>query len=284
MSVPAQTFLETADFLGARLCREAIWSGDRCNWVGPVANDLNGRSTLVYLACGPDLHGGTSGIAIFLARLFAVTRERVFRLTAEAAMRQALSRLDDLPRDVRIGFYEGLTGVAFALSELSELLEIPKFAPIALLLLDEVQKDLQAPELDCEPAAGNAGMSLIRRYEFYGDADCLNQIREHAQKVERDLCTALPADFSLAAGATGKAEFLLEASRVLSEDSYSQAAERVGQSGIDRFRKDDLAWPCAGPDNPESPGLMYGLAGIGHFYLRLFDPHRTPSLLMLRAD
>lgn len=275
MSVPTQTFLETADFLGAKLCREAIWSGDRCNWVGPAPND----SHFEFRACGPDLHGGTSGIAVFLARLFAVTRERVFRLTAEAAMRHALTRLDDLPRDVRIGFYEGLTGVAFALSELSELLEIPKFAPMALLLLDEVQKDF-----DREHAAGNAGMSLIRRYEFYGDADCLNQIREHAQKVERELSAALPTDFSLATGATGRAEFLLEASRVLSEVTYSQAAERVGQIGIERFRKDDLAWPCAGPENPESPGLMYGLAGIGHFYLRLFDPHRTPSLLMLRAD
>jgi lantibiotic modifying enzyme len=273
MSVPAQTFLETADFLGAKLCREAIWSGDRCNWVGPVAID----SVLEYRACGPDLHAGTSGIAVFLARLFAVTRERVFRLTAEAAMRQALSRLDDLPRDVRIGFYEGLTGVAFALSELSELLEIPKFAPMALLLLDEVQKDLQTPTDGCE----YSDMSLIRRYEFYADADCLYQIKEHAQKVERDLAAALPIDFSLA---TGKAEFLLEASRVLNENSYSKTAERVGQIGIDRFRKDDLAWPCAGPGNPESPGLMYGLAGIGHFYLRLSDPHRTSSLLMLRPD
>ena len=31
----------------------------------------------------------------------------------------------------------------------------------------------------------------------------------------------------------------------------------------------------------ETPGLMLGLAGIGYFYLRLFDPDGVPPVLIV---
>jgi len=43
-------------------------------------------------ALGPELYGGTSGIAIFLAQLFALTGELELRRTAEGAIRQALAQ------------------------------------------------------------------------------------------------------------------------------------------------------------------------------------------------
>jgi lantibiotic modifying enzyme len=42
-----------------------------------------------------------------------------------------------------------------------------------------------------------------------------------------------------------------------------------------------LQWPCGAPGGAETPNLMLGLAGIGYFYLRLYDPIHTPSLLMV---
>src|SRR5262245_12781137 len=119
-SEPRQPFLEAAEFLGAKLCRDAVWFGNRCNWIGPATIQLsNGRSAVANRACGPQLFAGTTGIALFLARLYSATQERVFRVSAEAALRQALSRLDDIPQYLRISFYKGLIGVAYTLMELS---------------------------------------------------------------------------------------------------------------------------------------------------------------------
>jgi lantibiotic modifying enzyme len=373
-----QPFLEAAAFIGARLCRDAIWSENRCNWTGPATIQLtNGRCAVAIRSCGPELFGGTTGIALFLARLSVATQERIFRLTAEAALRQALSRLDDFPNNLRIGFYKGLIGVAYTLTELYELLDIPKFAPMALLLLEEVEKEQPTRNkidvlsgsagaitpllrmhgklsqdlplelaikqgeklLDCRsnasgfargvegivwalselghstgmdhfrqaaaqlavhPAgdssdesqtgwadgASGIGMSLLRRYEIYGEQARLDEARLLVERIARRL-SAVSFDlggtnYSLANGVAGEAEFLLDASRILNDVSYTQPAERVGRVGIECFRKEDLPWPCGGPDETESPGLMNGLAGIGHFYLRLFDQQGHSSLLLVQ--
>ncbi len=377
-----QTFLETADFIGAKLCRDAIWSGNRCNWTGAKLIRLNnGRQSVAIRSCGPDLFDGTTGIAIFLARLFALTHERVFRLTAEAAVHQALSRLDDIPGEKRIGFYKGLTGVAYALSELAELLDIPKFRPMTLLLLEEADRDQYATqevdvlsgragaivallkihsrlshELPLELAikqgerlldrkvnasgfangdagiawalselyhatkldrfreatarygnnssiqssasnsengnqtrwldgASGKGMALLRRYELSGDAALLDRAKPAIEKVAKRLSAVSfdlgGTDYSPAYGVTGEAELLLDAAAVLDKANYKQLAERVGLVGIECFRKDDLPWPCGEIADGEHPGLMNGLAGIAHFYLRLFDRKRISSLLLL---
>jgi hypothetical protein len=50
--------------------------------------------------------------------------------------------------------------------------------------------------------------------------------------------------------------------------------------GIQRYLLPRAPWPCGVPEGGETPNLMLGIAGIGHFYLRLYDP-RTPSILLL---
>jgi class II lanthipeptide synthase len=40
-------------------------------------------------------------------------------------------------------------------------------------------------------------------------------------------------------------------------------------------------WRCANPLGVESPGLMTGLAGIGYELLRVAEPKRVPSVLLL---
>jgi type 2 lantibiotic biosynthesis protein LanM len=82
---------------------------------------------------------------------------------------------------------------------------------------------------------------------------------------------------SLCHGDLGALEFL------------SQAAERLG--GEERLRAvrdavekvvasiDENGWIHGNPKNVETPGLMTGLAGIGHGLLRLAAPQRVPSVL-----
>ncbi|HEX5723916.1 MAG TPA: hypothetical protein VFX98_00545, partial [Longimicrobiaceae bacterium] len=61
----------------------------------------------------------------------------------------------------------------------------------------------------------------------------------------------------------------------------AEAAERVGDRGIERYLAPRLPWPCGVPNGGETPALMLGTAGIGHFYLRLHAPERIPSVLLI---
>ena len=81
-----EAFLETAAFLGRRICRDALWAGPRCNWLGDSMEFVDNNWGVVHRALGPDLYGGTSGIALFLAALHGATGERLFRTTAEGAI------------------------------------------------------------------------------------------------------------------------------------------------------------------------------------------------------
>jgi hypothetical protein len=51
-------------------------------------------------------------------------------------------------------------------------------------------------------------------------------------------------------------------------------------AGLERHDGTDEPWPC-GTHSGETPNLMLGLAGIGHFLLRLGNPE-TPPLVALR--
>lgn len=402
MNESYQVFLDTADFLGAKLCRDAIWAGNRCNWVGSATVELTGgRRSAAHIACGADLFSGTTGIAIFLAHLYAATGEKIFSLTAEGAIRQALSRLDDFPPAIRIGFYTGFTGIAYVLVELAEILDVAKFAAMARLILEEVGKDdpgqhgvdvmsgsagaipallkihrkqpedflleialrhgehllsaatrndsgwtrdrsglahppvgfahgtdgiawallelshftghesfrhaaeqalryqqsgfdaesgdrSKAPRATAESAswsdgASGIGMTRLRAFERLGDEIYLSEgkaaLHTTVEMLSGSSSQTAHQDFSLAHGLTGGLELLLYASHTLKDESHKAIAERIGREGIERYA--NLPWPCGAPGGAETPNLMLGLAGIGYFYLRLYDALQTPSLLMV---
>jgi lantibiotic modifying enzyme len=398
-------FLETADILGAKLCRDAIWSGNRCNWVGPSMEFVEGAWRPVHRAFGGTIYNGTSGIALFLDRLFALTGVREYRRSADAALQQALSYGRDVAANSRAGFYSGLTGIAYAAFELGctdaaiallkSLLADPvedhdldvisgSAGAIPLFLLMHARcgadflMDLAVrhgehllrsarPNGDdwswntLRAAAGQdltgfshgssgvawALMELFARtgepryrtaalrgfaYErrwfnalagnwpdfrtanernppggepSYSIAWChgapgIGLVRLRAMEIlQEDWCredaeTALRTvspylaeaaianqNYSLCHGTAGNCELPIRAAQVLADDRPRMTAERAGWYGMEAFRNRRAPWPCGVAGAGEAPNLMLGIAGIGYFYLRLYDPARNPSVLML---
>ena len=64
-----EQYLDTAASIGARLCRDAIWDGDRCNWLGDSMEFHAGEWKVGHKSFGPELYSGTIGVALFLATL-----------------------------------------------------------------------------------------------------------------------------------------------------------------------------------------------------------------------
>lgn len=72
---------------------------------------------------------------------------------------------------------------------------------------------------------------------------------------------------------------LILASQILQETHlYNQLNHNASRllASIDKN-----GWLCGVPLGVETPGLMIGLAGIGYGLLRLADPVRVPSILVL---
>ncbi|HEX8721578.1 MAG TPA: lanthionine synthetase LanC family protein [Pyrinomonadaceae bacterium] len=422
MSAPqTDAFLEAADFVAARLCRDALWAGGRCNWLGDSMEFVGGQWVVAHRAFGPELYSGTSGVALFLAEAFAKTGEPLFRETAAGGARHALSRLEDVPPQARAGFYTGHTGIGYALARAGELLGEQEFVDRGLRAVealaaaepDERMTDVLAGSAGAIPgllylwkrhglghlldiavrhgeflvgaarktptgwswntlnvpeerrrqdltgfshgAAGigwallelwkatgevrfrvaaeqafayerqwfdprqenwpdfrglydswggggaaqpgfmtawchgapGVGLSRLRAYALTGE----EVYRREAEAALRTTSRALAApaaqgqaNYSLCHGNAGNAELLVYAARALGEDSHRQLAEQVGLAGIDLYRKSQSPWPCGVLQGGETPGLLLGLAGIGHFYLRLHDPVAVPPVLIILPE
>jgi lantibiotic modifying enzyme len=158
--------------LGARVCRDALRAGDRCNWTGFSMESLDGRWRHAHRAYGPEVYGGTSGIGLFLARLHAAAGERVFRRTALGALRNALARAEDVEPFSRIGNWSGWSGLGLAVLEAAAILGEDSLREPALALLGRIA----AGEVDLksyDALAGSAGAipALLRVHRGLGGPD-----------------------------------------------------------------------------------------------------------------
>jgi lantibiotic modifying enzyme len=124
MSSDEPAFLEVAGRLAHEIAESAIWCDGRCNWVGALPRDesrMSGRAEMAA-ALGPDLYGGTSGVALFLAEAGAKLGDDGLRAAALGAIRLSLDHTDRVDPQVRDGLYGGLIGIAYAAARVAGLL------------------------------------------------------------------------------------------------------------------------------------------------------------------
>jgi type 2 lantibiotic biosynthesis protein LanM len=401
-------FLDAADRIGRRLCRDALWSDGRCSWLGWAMEPRSGQWVTAYRAMATNLYDGTSGIGLFLARLARLTGDPIIRSTAVAALGHALTAADALLGAGEYGFYAGLSGIAWACREAGRLLDHEALAArgeralrlagdiapnrqrvdiingsaglIPVLLHAAAQGDEEALaaalrhgdhllglaersergwswdtlNMPSEPnllgfAHGVSGIAcalaeLARvtgradfltaaheasRYERHyfrpaegnwpdlrsfvqpvpgGDPPCmlawchgapgigfarlhiwqllpdeddiLSEAETAIQTTLRGVMGAGLGNFSLCHGDGGNADMLLLAADLFERPELRQHVETAALSALDRFEAPGLPWPCGVPNAGETPNLLLGLAGIGYFFLRLYDSTEIPTVLL----
>jgi lantibiotic biosynthesis protein len=408
-------FLDAADRIGHRLCRDAVWSGGRCSWQGWAIDYRAGQWVTAYRAAAANLYDGTSGIGLFLARLAHLTGDSIIRATAEAAFAQALGALDALVVAGEYGFYSGWSGIAWACREAGILLEhegltargeaalrlsagtapngqrldvINGSAGLILTLLDAAAEsrseelltpavrhgehlvrlakrgqqgyswntfgtpnkpdllgfahgasgiacalaalahetersdfldsargalgyershfrpeegnwpDLRSfaqPMQDREPPCmiawchGATGIGIARLALHHLLPEEPEILREAEIAIRTTAATLQPSasqetrNFSLCHGDTGNADLLLLASDQLGRPELREQAEAVGIHALEEFEDSGSPWPCGVRGAGETPNLMLGLAGIGYFFLRLYDLKAIPTVLLPAA-
>lgn len=230
--------LAQAVALGRDLMARADWAEECCSW---DAKDAAG------FAAGGPLAGfshGASGIALALLRLYEVTGERDFLVTA----RGAFAYEETLRRGGRWLDLRFVTSAA------------------------EAEAKGHAP---CAWCHGAAGIALAHWEAARIDAAQRDEHLERlalaraATRETLDVLHATPrADATLCHGITGLCEIL----SIIGEPPLAVAMELV--------RCED--WPSGMPDGRPDLSLMTGDAGIGHAMLRLALPQTVAPVLLIR--
>lgn len=134
------------------------------------------------------------------------------------------------------------------------------------------------------PGVGLARHDLLRHdflaaHREFLTADLAAAVRTtYAEGLDSDPVTGT-RNHSICHGDLGNLE--LPATVAGTDPAFPDAAEvgRVAASLVDNAERD--GWLCGVPNGTTTPGLMPGLAGIGYNLLRLADPGRVPSVLLV---
>ncbi|MBV9020937.1 MAG: type 2 lantipeptide synthetase LanM family protein [Ktedonobacteraceae bacterium] len=201
---------------------------------------------------------GTAGVALSLFKLAKVSGQERYHQAALAALAYDRSLL---------------------LSERQYWAELDKFSS---LRAETTDSDQVASETQEKPLVawchGLPGIGMGR----LGALKCLDDatIREEIDlAIKATIAGGLNESHSLCHGALGNLDLLLTATQVLNNPRYHEALERVTAMIVDSI--DEYGWVTGVPLGVETPGLMTGIAGIGYELLRLAEPERVPSVLLL---
>lgn len=293
------THLEAAHGIGARLCRDAIWHGRRCNWIGAAGEEIGGRLVNVHRTLKPDIYGGTCGVALFLARLYELTGDRIVLETAAGAVEQALSRLADVQDDVRIGVYSGFTGIGWVATILGRLTDRDDWIERGLELVETHAADDIEGRRGLDVVTGIAGVIpvLIDLHRGHGRDSLLDRARELGDKL---LATSRRSDAGtswntigapdgygqpdltgFSHGAAGIAWALLELHQATRHQPFLDAARDAIRYEQSHFRADQDNWSDF-RDSPDFRGReqehtkctiawCHGSPGIGLSRLRAYE-------------
>lgn len=257
-----------------------------------------------------DLLGGTAGCLMALLSLYAVSPRETTLVAAIQCGDHILSRARTMPRGIAwspeenivplAGISHGNAGIALSLLRLAMVSGDERFTEAALAAMEyersvflpekrnwpdlrEVQALPGAEELAtlkcmtawCHGAPG-VGLARLASLQCHDDALVRAEIDAVVQTV---LTEGFGRNHSLCHGDMGNLEVLLLATRYLPERYSWEKTEPLQAALLTSMRTQGWFSGIARPI--ETPGLMLGLSGTGYALLRLADPERIPSVLVL---
>ncbi len=255
---------------------------------------------LTYATLGPDLYGGTSGVALFLAELAAVTGDELFCRTAIGAIAHAVARAPELAVDLDRSLYSGRVGIAVAAAAVGKT----QYLEAAVQITAGTPRPMARGEFDIISGRAGSIYGLLWLSSKLGEAhfgeEALRLAWELAEAAERS--GASGSDVSWAAeprtaagnltgfshGASGAACALLEVAAVTGQAELATVAEQAFSYERSLFDAGVRNWPdlrthpgavAGSPGPPSYPATWcHGAAGIALARLRACELTGLPVL------
>ncbi len=284
----------------------ALWNEPQL--VEEVLEGLPALEPLIDTDTRLDLLSGSAGLAVALlglhrrtgdARLLEAAKRCGARLMATAVPmgEGAVGWKGEVGTVPLAGLSHGVAGISWALLELADATGDARYAELARRGLAYERKlfvpergnwkDLRAPGSSVESTEGHfmamwchgaSGIALARlRSLRYMDGP--ESRAELATALDTTWRAGFGGNHSLCHGDVGNLEVLHVAGRVLGEPQWTRAALKRATYALRQAWAE--GWRCGLPKGGESPGMLMGLAGIGHGLLRLSSPDHVPSIIGL---
>lgn len=240
------TFLESAERHGGNLMRLASRTGQGWSW------DTLGMANERHLI---GFAHGASGIAYALAMLGRVTERQDLSAAAKEALRYERAHFrvaeGNWP-DLRSFAQPGSTG-----------------EPPCMLAW-------------CHGAPGIGLARLALHSLMPSEPEFLAEAETAIRTTSATLGHAAlgMGNFSLCHGDGGNADLLIMGADLLGRPELRQVAEIAADHALDRFEGAGMPWSCGVMGAGETPNLLLGLAGIGYFFLRLYDSAQVRTVLL----
>jgi lantibiotic modifying enzyme len=287
-----ERYKEAAFGISNKICRDAIWNGHSCNWVG-LAAETNATDRIVYSrALPPDFYDGVAGVVYFLLQVYRIHPHPVLLKTINGALQQIAACHDK--ENSFPGFYQGHAGIVFVLMEAARLLDNPAIAELAESKLTGLIS-LEVGEELFDIVNGYAGVihfllflyrqEGMKRTELLEKSNELgNFLVEKADKSEfgyswKTLDIGTRNLTGYAHGASGIASALLEIHAITRHEILLHASNEAFRYEDSFFNFHQQNWPdfrfdSKGKNKIEeicSLGWCHGAPGIGLVRLRAFE-------------
>ena len=141
------------------------------------------RATRTHRSIGPSLYDGTSGIALFFARLYEVTKDpSAFRLSL-GAIRQALASLDQVDVMQRGGCFVGLAGIAYACIQVATILDNEYLLREGKRVAELIEFEAGSREYDIISGRAGAVITLVNMANLLGDTEMLERAETLGKEI-----------------------------------------------------------------------------------------------------
>lgn len=134
----------------------------------------------------------------------------------------------------------------------------------------------------CHGAPG-IGLSRIHASKLLDDPRLARDLRvayDRTREINLDYFENPGRDMCVCHGVAGNAEAEWMMAEALGEPDALPVARRAAFWGLERFgSRHGIDWPSA-VTSGQHPPLVTGIAGVGHWMLRLVDPDRFPTAIM----
>lgn len=146
------------------ICQQALWLDGRCNWTGVFYHSQIANAEVVLRALPSNFYSGSAGVAFFLSAMFETSPKEIYKKTALGAWHKTIDQLAKI-RVEKVGFYEGLGGIAYSLVQSGIWLNSTEIIEAGLQLSETICQNINKSSFDIMEgsAGGIIGLAAINR-------------------------------------------------------------------------------------------------------------------------
>ncbi len=153
------TYEQIVKQIAEEICDQAYWHEDRCNWTGIFYNSHIANAEKILRAMPINFYEGSAGIAFFLSASYNYFGLDIFKKTAMGAWQKTKGQFADFNKD-KIGFHEGLAGIAYGMVQSGKWLKNEKLVDEGLELIKSLSNNIENATFDIMTGSSGYVVSL----------------------------------------------------------------------------------------------------------------------------